>query len=83
MITIKEHKQAVKETNKLFKIRETKNSKFKKEERNIEDRYYKLEQNLRDKKRKETDRIYKKENKFNGEMEEQSELPLRKRSGFP
>lgn len=73
MITIQEHKQSVKEVEKLKNIRDSKLSKLNKDTIKIEDRHYKLIQDLKEKQREETNKIYQEKNKFELEIEKQIE----------
>lgn len=82
MITPQEHKQAVKESARLKKIKDTKNTEFNKSDREIIDKYYKLERKLNDQKFKEYDKISGKQNKFNEKIEKQIKPHSEKISEF-
>ena len=70
MITIQEHKQAVKESERLKNIQNVKTSKLQTNKTKIEDKYWKLERKLQDKKWNELREIGEQKEKSKKEIEE-------------
>jgi len=70
MITIKEHKQAVKEINILRKNKENLNKNFERERSEVKNKFWDLHQKLKDKEYKDIEKIEDKQDNLNKEMEE-------------